>query len=119
MGKKLLSILGATFIVGAMVSSPVSAETRGTCTPQLSFTASSVTAGIFEMPLPPNTSKSLDGSYLTKDIHGSQKTKYYSGSIARGQLQVKTYADPNYASVSSKFNYYLNGNPSGHKSGVY
>lgn len=59
-----------------MVSSPVSAETRGTCTPQLSFTASSVTAGIFEMPLPPNTMKSLDGSYLTKDIHGSQKTKY-------------------------------------------
>ena len=60
MKKKILSILKVTIISGTMISSSASAQPRGTCIPQLSFTASSVTEGIMEMPLSPTTRKSLD-----------------------------------------------------------
>lgn len=106
MKKKILFLISAlTFALLCTVN----IQAKGVIDATLWLDATSSNATVSEMPLPPDTYKSLSGSYLSQDALGASYEKNYKGSIAWGQLHVTVTAPAHYESVNSYYGYYADG----------
>lgn len=103
--KKIIATMSVFAIICMCVTSVYAAEPFEA---SITFTISSSSATIFEAA-PPNSSKELSGTYETVDALGAKRKQAYSGYIARGQLNVKSYATDHFKSYKSYFSYKLDG----------
>lgn len=114
--KKMITCgMAAGFILAGTVISAAGAELRGPsdCTASLNLERTSGTYSVYESSLPPNTAKSINGQYSSRDINWNIQNQSVSRSIGSGQISVTKYAPTHYQSYKGWMDYFLDGRHAG------